>query len=113
MVRLTVALKASARESSHVLEAFRYLILATRLEPGCGGCSTWADPDGSVHYTEEWRTEEDMRHRVLSEKFVQLLAILESSDEQPLVQFDFVTRTRGLDYVTEARQAVKRGADEL
>jgi quinol monooxygenase YgiN len=112
MVRLTVALKASARESSHLLEAFRYLILATRLESGCGGCSTWADPDGSVHYTEEWRTEEDMRRRVLSDQFVQLLAILESSDEQPLVQFDFVTRTRGLDYVTEARRAVNRGADD-
>jgi quinol monooxygenase YgiN len=113
MVRLTVAVKASPRELSHLLEAFRYLILATRLEAGCGGCSTWADPDGSVHYTEEWRTEDDMRRRVLSDRFVQLLAVLESAAEQPLVQFDFVTRTRGLDYVTEARQAVNRGTEDL
>ena len=112
MVRLTVAVKASARESSHLLEAFRYLILATRLQPGCAGCSTWADPDRSVHYTEQWQTEEDMRRRVISDTFVQLLAILESSEEQPLVQFDFVTRTRGLDYVTEARQAMNRGTED-
>ena len=43
-----------------------------------------------------------MRRRVRSEGFTSLLAILESATE-PRVQFDFVTMTRGLDYVAEAR----------
>ena len=112
MVRLVVALKTSARASPQVLEAFRYLMLRTRLEPGCAGCSAWTDPDGSVHYTEQWQTEDDMKRRVLSEHFVRLLAVLESTDAPPQVQFDFVTTTRGLDYVAETRHGARRGAED-
>ena len=108
MVRLAVALKTSARGSSQVLEAFRYLMLRTRLERGCAGCTAWTDPDGSVHYAEEWQTEDDMKRRVLSEHFVRLLAVLESTDTPPRVQFEFVTTTRGLDYVAETRHAAGR-----
>jgi quinol monooxygenase YgiN len=104
MVRLTVALKSSGRSASELLEAFRFLMVATRLEPGCLGCSAWADPDGSVHYVEEWADESDMRRRVRSDRFTSWLAVLESADEPPRVQFDFVSRTRGLDYVAEVRQ---------
>lgn len=103
MVRLTVALKASARCAQDLLEAFRFLMVGTRLEPGCLGCSAWSDPDGTVHYVEAWASDADMRRRVLSGRFTSLLAVLESAREPPLVQFDFVAATRGLDYVVEVR----------
>ena len=112
MVRLAIALRTSARGSSQALEAFRYLMLRTRLEPGCAGCSAWTDPDGSVHYTEAWHTEDDMKRRVLSDHFVRLLAVLESTDSPPQVQFDVVTTTRGLDYVAETRHAASRRAED-
>ena len=103
MVRLTVTLRASARCAHELLEAFRFLMVGTRLESGCLGCSTWSDPDGTVHYVEEWATEADMRQRVQSARFTSLLAVLESAHEPPKVQFDFVATTRGLDYVAEVR----------
>ena len=103
MVRLMVALQASSTSlAQELLEAFRFLGLSTRLEPGCLGCSSWADPEWTVRYVEEWATEEDMRRRVQSESFTSLLAVMESA-ERPEVQFDFVTKTRGLDYIEEAR----------
>jgi quinol monooxygenase YgiN len=104
MVRLTVALKTSARCAQDLIEAFRFLMVNTRLERGCAGCSAWTDPDSIVHYVEEWTTEADMRRRVQSDRFTSLLAVLESAHEPPSVQFDFVTTTRGLDYVEEVRQ---------
>jgi quinol monooxygenase YgiN len=104
MVRLTVTLRASARCSHELLEAFRFLMGGTRLEPGCLGCSAWSDPDGTVHYVEEWATEAKMRQRVQSGRFTSLLAVLESAQEPPKVQFDFVATTRGLDYVAEVRR---------
>jgi hypothetical protein len=76
----------------------------TLLEPGCLGCSAWADPDSTVHYVEEWATERDVRRRVRSERFTSLLAVLEAANAPPHVQFDFVETTRGLDYVAEIRQ---------
>jgi quinol monooxygenase YgiN len=109
MVRLTVALNpTSARTAQDFLDAFHFLVLGTRLESGCLGCSAWTDPDSTVHYVEEWLSEPDMRRRVRSEGFTSLLAILESAME-PRVQFDFVTVTRGLDYVAEARTDASTG----
>ena len=103
MVRLTVALDgASARCAQEFLDAFRFLALGTRLESGCVSCSAWTDPDSTVRYIEEWLTEAHMRRRVQSDRFTSLLGIVESASD-PRVQFDFVTTTRGLDYVEEVR----------
>jgi hypothetical protein len=77
----------------------------TRLEPGCQGCSAWTEPDSTVHYVEEWMTEADLRRRVRSAQFTSVLAVMESAHEPPRLQFDFVTKTRGLDYVAEVRGA--------
>ena len=106
MVRLNVAIRASARSTQDLLEAFRFLIVGTRLEPGCLGCWAWTDPDGTVHYVEEWATDADTVRHVRSSRFTSLLAIMESAHEPPRVQFDFVTATRGLDYVAEVRHDV-------
>ncbi len=106
MVRLNVVLRPAAQGAQDLLEAFRFLMIDTRLESGCLGCSTWVDLDGTVHYMEEWATEGDMRRRVRSNRFTSLLAVLESAHELPRVQFDFVTNTRGLDYVAEVRHDV-------
>jgi quinol monooxygenase YgiN len=109
MVRLTVALNAvSTRGAQELLDALRFLGIGTRLEQGCLVCSCWVDPDATVRYVEEWSTEADMRRRVRSEPFTSLLAVVESVQE-PVVQFDFVTTTRGLDYVAEVRNG-RQGA---
>jgi hypothetical protein len=80
-------------------------MIPTRLTPGCLGCSAWVDPDCTVHYEEDWATEAQIRDRVASDPFTRLLSVIEASEAQPRVQFDFVTRTRGLDYVEEVRGA--------
>ncbi len=77
----------------------------TRIEPGCLACRVWIEESdkSTVRYVEEWATEEAMRLRVRSERFTRLLEVLESAPAPPSVQFDFVTETRGLDYVAEVR----------
>ncbi len=104
MVRLTVTLSASNNDAQGLVEAFRFLMVSTRLDRGCLGCSVWSEPDSSVHYVEEWVTEEDIKRRLRSDRFTSVLALLESARERPHVQFDFVSSTRGLDYVAEVRQ---------
>jgi quinol monooxygenase YgiN len=103
MVRLTVGVSAaSARGADELLEAFHSLVIGTRLERGCINCSAWMEPDSTVHYVEEWVTEQDMRKRVQSTGFTSVLAVVESAREAD-VHFDFVSETRGLDYVAEVR----------
>jgi quinol monooxygenase YgiN len=103
MVRLNVALNSSAPAAHDLLEALRFIIAGTRIEAGCLGCSVWMEPDSTVQYLEEWESEAAMRRRVRSDAFTTLLAIMESAQEPPHVQFDFVTATRGLDYAEEIR----------
>ena len=105
MVRLNVVLNAcSVRDVEQLLDALRFVISGTRLEPGCLGCSAWSDPDLSVHYVEAWSSEAEMRQHVLSPLFTSLLSIVESLRTPPVVQFDFVAASRGLDYVAEVRK---------
>jgi quinol monooxygenase YgiN len=113
MVRLNVRLGADSSESvENLLEALRFLIAATRLEPGCMGCSTWVESDATVHYIEEWETEADMRRRVRSPRFTSLLSVIESADRQPHVQFDFITTTRTIDYVAEVRAVTNHASGD-
>ena len=105
MVRLAVSLVVAACGTQQLVHALRFLAGPTRLEAGCLGCRVWTDEsdESIVRYAEEWATEEAMRLRVRSERFTRLLEVLESAQEAPCVQFDFVTETRGLDYVAEVR----------
>lgn len=107
MVRLTVTLVASQTGARPLMDAFRSLMGPVRLESGFLGCLVWeeTDDDTTLRYAEEWASEADMRRRVLSDRFTSLLAIMEAAREPPRVQFDFVTMTRGLDYVEEVRQS--------
>ena len=104
MVRLTLTLRPMARSVPELVDAFRFLMISTRLEPGCVSCSVWSDPDASVHYFEEWQTEADMRRRLRSDRFTSVLALMEAVNEAPRVRFDFVSWFRGLEYVEEVRR---------
>ena len=86
------------------MEGLRSLIIGTRLEDGCLGCSVWSDPDSTVNYFEEWATETDVRRRIRSEEFKSLLAVMEASQEPPQVRFDFLTGIRGFEYIAEILQ---------
>jgi quinol monooxygenase YgiN len=104
MVRFSVRLHGSGRSADRLVEAFRFVMVTTRLEPGCLNCAVWTDSEASVHYAEEWASEPDLRAHVRSEEFTMVLSIIESANEAPDVRFDFVTASRGLDYVTDVRQ---------
>ena len=104
MVRVNVVFNpGTSRAVADLLDALRFVIGGTKLQPGCLGCSAWSDPDLTVHYVESWSSEEDLRHHVVSSLFTSLLAVVESMNEPPHVQFDFLSASRGLDYVAEVR----------
>jgi quinol monooxygenase YgiN len=107
MVKLSVTLRtASVRHAFELLETLRFLTATTRLESGCLDCSAWAERDCTVHYCEGWASEADARRRVRSPGFTSLLGVMECASAPPLVQFDFVALTRGLDYVEEVRAGI-------
>jgi quinol monooxygenase YgiN len=113
MVRLTLTLVATQTRVRPMLDALRSVMGPTRFEPGCLGCLVWKEmEDGTtLRYAEEWATEADIRRHVRSERFTSLLGIMEAAREPPQVQFDFVTLSRGLDYVAEVRDVSGKRED--
>ena len=104
MVRLNVVLSArTAREVDDLLAAMRFVVAETLQQEGCSVCSAWAEPNQTVHYDASWVTEAQLRRHVQSPLFTSLLAVVESTGTQPRLQFDFVSHSRGLEYVAEVR----------
>ncbi len=113
MVRLTIELRtASPRDAIDLLETLRFMTAATRLDRGCQECAAWTDREFTVHYSEGWAAEADVRRRVRSTGFSSLLALMECGAEPPEVKFDFVTKTRGFDYVEEIRSELPHLASD-
>jgi quinol monooxygenase YgiN len=110
MVRLSVVLHASTSHARRIEDAFRVLSFGMKLERGCAGCEVWTsaeeNPRGGreVHYEERWVNERAMQYRVRSDAFTKVLEVLEAADEPPHVEFEFVSRHQGLEYVEEIRR---------
>ncbi len=113
MVRLTVILHAPARHALAIMDALRMLMRATRLELGCIECQAWTTEDEDdpcrmeVHYEERWSTEPSIERRVRSDAFTKVLELLEGAVEPPQVEFDFVSRHQGLEYVEAVRRETR------
>jgi quinol monooxygenase YgiN len=90
-------------------DALRSLMRRTRLEPGCLDCQVWTTTEEddrrrtAVHYQERWVDESAMEARVKSDAFTKVLEVVEASVEPPQVEFDFVSRHQGLEYVESVR----------
>ena len=112
MVHLTITLSASTMLAQRLVSALRALMGAIRLEPGFDSCSVWTterQDDGGllVHYEERWTDERSMQARVRSDRFTQLLEIVERAPDNPQVEFQFVAKRQGLEYVEAVRGTVR------
>ena len=106
-VRMTIEWSVPIGQTRPITMALHTLAADTRAAHGCIGCSVAADigTRGTVRYTEEWLTEDDLRHRLLSDSFAQLIALIEEGSQPPRIEFLLAHETRGLDFVEEVRRA--------
>jgi quinol monooxygenase YgiN len=106
MVQLRLTLRVTPDKISDVIRTLRAVTLAGQLNPGGIRAQTACDvgDPGTVHYLEEWQTPQDAAREVRSARFGRLLELMETAVEPPELQFQFITETRGLDYVAEVRE---------
>jgi quinol monooxygenase YgiN len=108
MVHLLITLRATKSTAPHLVAALRTLMGAVRLEPGFDASSVWTterEDDGGlvVHYEEQWADEKAMEARVRSDRFTKLLEVVERAPDDPKVEFQFVAKRHGLEYVETVR----------
>ena len=56
-----------------------------------------------VHYEEQWADEKAIEARVRSDRFTMLLEVVERAPDNPKVEFEFVAKRQGLEYVEAVR----------
>jgi hypothetical protein len=88
-----------------MIQALRSLMLPIQLDRGCGGCHLYADvgESNSLLYVEEWATRKDLEREMRSYRLNRLLSVMESSPVPPVLEFRFVSQSRGLEYFAEVR----------
>ncbi len=110
MILTTLRMKSSAAHTAELIQALRSLARPARAEKGFISCRLYLDADeaNTIRYEERWQTQEELEEQLRSDRYTRLLALMETAAERPVVEFHFVSETRGLDYV-----AAVRGEEEL
>ncbi len=82
-------------------------MVPAQLDRNCSGCWLYVDAmdPRCLCYMEEWAAPIDLGREIRSARFTRLLSIMEGAAERPKLEFRFISQTRGLDYVEEARLA--------
>jgi quinol monooxygenase YgiN len=109
MVQLTVRLTSAAGRAHDLVGALQTLMRQARRQGGCADAHIAADVDeaNTFWYVEDWPDPGALETELTSDRFSQLLALMETSAQPPALEFRMVAETRGLDYVTAAREAAE------
>ena len=107
-----LTITTSTGESLRLLEALCSLMEPTHVDRGCVRCqlalSAATDDPPQIRYVEEWSSEEELRTRVRSDRFMRLVAVMEAARSEPQLTFALANGARGLDYVAEVRRDLTR-----
>ncbi len=105
MVQLVVRLMAASGRSHEIVQVLEPLARLARRTLGCSAAHLSADIEQAnvFWYCEDWDDADGLEGRVRAESFSQLLAVMETSAEPPLIEFRLVEQSRGLDYVAAVR----------
>jgi quinol monooxygenase YgiN len=106
MVQVHLRLTAHSGRSQEMMQALRLFARGSLMERGCVRACAYSECGNSdaFCYEEDWSTTEDLERQIRSERFSQFLGVMEAAAQPPQLEFRFVERTCGLDYVRALRQ---------
>jgi quinol monooxygenase YgiN len=107
---MTVRLRAASGRPHELIEALHVVMRRLRRQRGCVHAHIAADVDqpDTFFYREDWDDVAALEQEVKTDRFLQLLALMEASPEAPVMEFRVVTETRGLEYVAAVRESPDR-----
>jgi len=108
VIQTVLKIKASPHRLQDLIQALKSLMVSAQAEHGLMGCRLY-QPVGNettLCYTEDWLTTDDLEYQIRSNRYTQLLALMETATEPPSLEFRTVSHIQGLDYL----QAVRSGA---
>jgi len=108
MVQMTVRLTATTGHASQLVEALHTLMRQARRHTGCTDSHIAADVDeaNTFWYVEDWDAQ-SLDIDIRTDRFSQMLELIETSARKPKLQFRVFSATMGLDYVKAVREPLR------
>jgi quinol monooxygenase YgiN len=108
--RMVLQWSIPSAESRPIAAFLQGLMVSTSAEPGCLSCRMCTDvgPETAISYVEEWKSEEDLKRQLKSERFAALAELMEHASQQPSIEFIVGDTSRGPEYAEEIRLNVRR-----
>jgi len=106
MIVMTLDMVTAEHNRDGIIRTFRQFIGPTGARPGCLGCRLLQDISGEdrLLYIEAWEEESDLIRRIRSAQFIKVLAVMELSSEEPELNIQTISKTRGLEAIRSLRQ---------
>lgn len=100
---ITLKIKIASEIYTSALKNINAIIAPTRVQPGCLDCCVYRGiyDTTSLLFVERWDNVEHMRRHIRSEDFKVILAMMELSQLEPEFSIQTVSKTKGIDELTE------------
>lgn len=95
------------RRTAELIHALRLQMSRTEAQPGCLQCRLCQDQQqpNIVFYQEDWDDWSEIEKHIRSDRFIQILELMELSIVTPELSFFDINETRGMEYVQKLRTA--------
>lgn len=95
------------RRTAELIHALRLQMSRTEAQPGCLQCRLSQDQQqpNIVFYQEDWDDWSEIEKHIRSDRFIQILELMELSTVTPELSFFDINETRGMEYVQKLRTA--------
>jgi hypothetical protein len=110
VVQLHLRLPTAEYDTASITRALTSVMVSAQVDRDCGRAQLTVDAESrnTLVYVEEWFDLEHLEVRIRSEQFGVLLAVMETCPTPPVLEFRFLSETRGLDFVAEVRNVEPR-----
>jgi quinol monooxygenase YgiN len=111
VVQATVKMVMPADRIDEAVQILHSIAERTRVEAGCFDCCVHRDTGDEcvLVFEQTWNTEDAMLRHLASEEYRNVLLVMDMCSEQPMVRFDTITGSTGLETVEAARSIKKDG----
>jgi len=110
LITATIRITAPESPNGEIVRVLRSLIEPTRVETGCISCDLYKDlhDPSIIVWVEEWKTQHDLERHLRSRQYKKILAAFDMSSSQPVMQFNTVVETKGMQLIEETLGANKQ-----
>jgi quinol monooxygenase YgiN len=105
MIHAAIRMKMPSQKVREALEILRSFSERTRVQPGCISSRIYRDVNEKhvIMIEEHWMTQEDLERHLCSDEYLNMLLVVEMSDERPEIRFSTFQHSAGVETIEKTR----------